>query len=249
MSTTVELVRANKVTAYWEGDGVAIGNFYKTHDKLKSIRSDEAEVLQAGFTMPDGEDVTAQQRLKAFKDFLSINASTFGIQFDPVDRRSDEFKFPNKYDDSNFGEFSKKILENAVVAAIDKVNANVVPGLVKAGLLVEGTEVAYDVADGEVEVKESYNNGSIKYGIANYPVMIGVGGLTTTVNATVSLVSGQLKKPKTMGDVALTQTGIKTFLTDAGILPKVEKKTKEEEVANEEAVVENGEVAVENDAE
>ena len=45
----------------------------------------------------------------------------------------------------------------------------------------------------------------------------------------VDVVSGQLKKPRELADgTPLTQTGVKTVLTDAGILPKLEKPAKAE---------------------
>jgi hypothetical protein len=57
-------------------------------------------------------------------------------------------------------------------------------------------------------------------------VAIAVNGAQANLTATVDLVSGQLKKPRNMGDVVITMTGIKNFLVEQGVLPKVEPKTK-----------------------
>ena len=44
-----ELKRANKITAYWEGEGVAVGVFYKTHDKITTVKSTDDVVIGSGF--------------------------------------------------------------------------------------------------------------------------------------------------------------------------------------------------------
>ena len=55
-------------------------------------------------------------------------------------------------------------------------------------------------------------------------VVIQVGDKNVETTCTVSAVSGQLKKPRELADgIVLTQTGIKTFLIDKEILPKIEK--------------------------
>lgn len=243
----MSLVRSNKVTAYWKGEHVAVGVFYKTHDKLKEVLSTDAEVVTAGFTMPEGTEeqpVTAGDKLAAFKNFLMANASAFGIQYDPVDRRADEFKFPNKYNDENLLEYSKKMAETAIAKTIAKVNNNVVPSLIKNAGLAEGSEVNYGVADkAEISIEESYNNGNIKYATVKYGVALQVGENTVNTSVTVGVVSGQLRKPRELADgIALTQTGIKEYLIENGLLPKVEKPAKEdtaEEVTSEDGATQD----------
>lgn len=243
MST--ELTRSNKVTAYWEGDGVAVGVFYKTHTKLLEVRSNTATVAECGFVMPEGTDeapVTAQDKLAAFKTFLQTNASAFGIQYDPVDRRKDEFKFPNKYDEETFTVYSKTMVEKSVGETLEKVQNNVINNLVKSGHLPAGTEVNYALNDNpELEIKEKYSNGNIKYADATYGIVIEVAGELTEVECTASVVSGQLKKPRELkaegNTVVLTQTGVKTYLIEAGLLPKIEKEKKDEEAIAEDVDV------------
>ena len=54
-------------------------------------------------------------------------------------------------------------------------------------------------------------------------------------SCTVSAVSGQLKKPRVFAeDVVLTQTGMKGFMVEKGLLPKIEKPVKESDVEAEE---------------
>ena len=224
-----ELKRSNKITAYWEGDGVAVGVYYKTHDKIATVKSTDDAVIGAGFVMPAGTEeapTTAAQKLEAFKTFLATNATAFGVQYDPVDRRADAFKFPGSYDAESFAEYSKKMLAMTIEGVLESVQTNVIAKMVKNGLLAEDAQVAYGIGEPTINVSESYSNGKLKYATAEYPVAIAVNGAQANLTATVELVSGQLKKPRNMGDVVITMTGIKNFLVEQGVLPKVEPKAK-----------------------
>lgn len=224
-----ELKRANKITAYWEGDGVAVGVFYKTHDKITTVKSTDDVVIGNGFEMPAGTEeapVTAAQKLEAFKTFLATNASAFGVQYDPVDRRADAFKFPGSYNEETFAEYSKKMLQMSIESVLESVQNNVIAKMIKNGHIAEGSVVQYGIGDVEVNVSETYANGKLKYATAEYPVAIAVNGAQTNMTASVELVSGQLKKPRNLGDVVMTMTGIKNHLVEQGILPKIEPKSK-----------------------
>lgn len=227
-----QLKRANKITAYWEGDGVAVGVFYKTHDKIVSVKSTDDAVIGAGFQMPSGTEenpVTAAQKLEAFKTFLATNATVFGVQYDPVDRRADAFKFPGSYDAETFAEYSKKMLTMALESVLESVQTNVVAKMIKNGHIAGGSFVQYGIGEPVVNISEVYTNGKLKYATAEYPVVIAVNGVQANLTATVELVSGQLKKPRNMGDVVMTMTGIKNFMVENGVLPKIEPKAKKSE--------------------
>ena len=224
-----ELKRANKITAYWEGDGVAVGVFYKTHDKITTVKSTDDAVIGACFEIPavtEENPVTAAQKLEAFKTFLATNATAFGIQYDPVDRRADAFKFPGSYDEESFAEYSKKILMMAIEGVLESLQSNIIAKMIKNELLPEGTVAQYGVGEPTINISESYSNGKLKYATAEYPVAFAVNGVQANLTATVDLVSGQLKKPRNMGEVTMTMTGIKNFLVEQGVLPKVEPKAK-----------------------
>lgn len=224
-----ELTRANKVTAYWEAGSVACAIFYKTHDKIKTIRSTDVEVMTAGFQMLEGTDeapVTAQQKLQSFKDFVAANAAVFGIQYDPVDRRADEFKFPSRYDANNVLEYAEKVLGMALDKVTESIQNNVVERMIKSGHLAEGAAIGYAVGDAQLDITENYANGFIKYATISYPVALTVDGNTANTTITVELVSGQLKKPRNIGDTVMTMTGVKELLIESGVLPKIEPKAK-----------------------
>ena len=114
-------------------------------------------------------------------------------------------------------------------SVLESVQNNVITKMINNGILAEGSMVQYGVGDAELTISESYANGKIKYATAEFPVAIAVNGVQAILTATVELVSGQLKKPRTMGDVVMTMTGIKNFLVENGVLPKVEPKAKKSE--------------------
>ena len=231
-----ELKRANKITAYWEGDGVAVGVFYKTHDKIITVKSTDDVVIGAGFEMPAGTEenpVTAAQKLEAFKTFLATNATAFGVQYDPVDRRADAFKFPGSYDAETFAEYSKKMLTMTLEGVLESVQTNIIAKMIKNELIPADSMVQYGVGESVINIAESYSNGKLKYATAEFPVAIAVNGVQANLVASVELVSGQLKKPRNMGDVVITMTGIKNFLVEQGVLPKVEPKAKKSAEAEE----------------
>lgn len=247
-----KLVRANKLTTVWSGeDGVAVGRFYKTHEKLMEVRSDNPIVIKAGFQMPETTEenpVTPQKKLEAFKSFLGMNAGILGIHYDPVDRRNDAYKFPSSYDEETFKEYSSKQADIAVSTLIDKVRTNVIDKMISAGHIPDDTKIEYGIGeDAVIDISESYNNGKLKYATAKYAVVLQVennqnGAQQISDEIKVELVSGQLRKPRTMENISLTQTAVKNALIENGILPKIEKVKKKDDT-------ENGEDAedVEND--
>mgnify|MGYP002520378815 CR=1 FL=1 len=119
---------------------------------------------------------TLAEKLEAFKTFLATNATAFGVQYDPVDRRADAFKFPGSYDAESFAEYSKKMLAMALEGALESVQNNVIAKMVKNELLAEGSMVQYGIGEPSISAAESYSNGKLKYATAIYPVAIAVNG-------------------------------------------------------------------------
>jgi len=236
----VELKRVNKVTTYWEGEGVAIGNFYRTNDKLGTVKSTDVAVITGGFKMPEGRpasegvaaiDVTPQEKLEAFKTFLEANAAVFGFTYDPVDRRPDQFKFPSKYDEATCAQFSLQILNNTLTEVATSVQNNIIDKMVKDGVVPAGSALAFSIGEAATLISEKYGSGSIKYATVTYPVTLVVGDNQVAINVEVGIVSGQLKKPRNFGTYPFTMTGIKNALIDNSVLPKIEQKPKEDKAA------------------
>lgn len=233
----MELLRANKITAVFAGEGVIVASFYRTHNKLGQVRSDDAKIAELGYVAPvagEGEEITPTQKLTHFKEFIQANAVQFGYTFDPVDRRSEGNKFPSKYDAETFAETGIAV----VTARIAEIGASLqksVDSLIKAKALGEGSvieaEVMSTVEDLVVNATETYKDGSLKYADAQVAVSFVLNGLQYDTVVPINLVSGQLKKSREIGEdkQPLTATSVKKILTTASLLPVVEKKEKEKE--------------------
>lgn len=216
------MVRANKVTAFWDGNGVANAIFYRTHNKVATVKSDEC-----GFQFPESteeHEVTAREKLAAFKAFVQENAAQFGVVYDPVDRRPDDQKIP-VLTAENVVEYAKKVLESTMEKILGQLQSGYIAKAISRGLLPESAAVAYGVGDGTANINESYAKGGIKYATVTFPVAFAVNGAQKDTTCDVEVVSGQLKKPRMLADgVVMTQTGIMKMLVECSVLPKVEPK-------------------------
>lgn len=237
-----KLIRANKLTTVWSGDDeVAVGRFYKTHEKIQEIRSDNPVVVKAGFKMPETTEenpVSPQQKLESFKSFLGMNAGVFGIHYDPVDRRSDKYKFPSSYDVELFKEYSLKQAKDVLQAVVQKTQTGVIDKMISAGHIPDDTKIDFGIyEEAKIDITEQYKNGNIKYATAKYEVILQIENTESARQIkdviVVELVSGQLRKPRFMENISLTQTAIKNAFVESGILPKIERKSKKEESAED----------------
>lgn len=240
------LKRANRVTALWEGEGIAVGTFYKTKEKLTQVRSDDVALSNAGFTMPetvldtDGTtliEATGNDKLQAFRDFLQANAAIFGVYFDPVDRRVE--KYPGKYDEETFSRIASDVLGSRLDGIVESMQGQI-DKLIEQEV-IPFSELSYSMGEPSIVINELYKDESLKYADAVYPVTFTLGEKGIAMDIKVSLVSGQLKKPRELVDgVSMTMTGLKNMLIEGEILPKpVPKKAKVvEEVENIEETAE-----------
>jgi len=230
-----ELIRSNKVTARHGGDGVIIGTFYKTHDKLGEVKSDDPKVVELGYTVPQSVnasegvepiEVTPKQKLDSFKDFLQVNATVFGFAYDPVDRRNDGNKYPSKYTEVILLDTASSIIVGKLGELVNDVQKSV-DKAVADGLLAEGSKLSCDIGVGQVSVQEKYKNENLKYADVSFPVSFKIGDKSVSLNVKVNLVSGQIKKPRELDKYTMTITGLKTALIDGSVLPEAPKKAKE----------------------
>ena len=237
MENMVSMVRANKVTAFWDGNGVANAIFYRTHNKVATVKSDAC-----GFQFPESteeHEVTAREKLAAFKAFVQENAAQFGVVYDPVDRRPDDQKIP-VLTAENVVEYAQKILEATMEKILGQLQNGYIAKAISRGLLAESTAIAYGVGGGVPNINESYAKGGIKYATVTFPVAFAVDGKQYDTTCDVEVVSGQLKKPRMLADgVVMTQTGIMKMLVEAGILPKVEPKPRPKKSEAEDAEAES----------
>jgi len=247
-----ELIRANKVTARFEGEGVIVGTFYKTHDKLGEVKSNSTEVVGLGYKMPESipasegvepVEVTPKQKLDSFKEFLQVNATAFGFTYDPIDRRNNGNKYPSKYDEPTLLDTATKILSEKMgelVASVQKT----VDGYIKNKIMDAGSQITCNIGVGNIAVQEKYKNENLKYADATFPVTVGIGaqdavGPSIALNVVIKLVSGQIKKPRELDKYPMTITGLKTALVEGKVLPEPPKKEEKKEDTDKTAEVAN----------
>lgn len=239
----MDLLRANKLTVYFSERNVMVGIFYKTNTKLGSVDSTDKKVKLLGYKEPISIDVDnkdglpatytpSQDRLRSFREFLILNATAFGYVYDPVDRRAENEKYPSQYNEDLFYEYSAKVVKESLNDVINQVQERTIDKMVEQGHLHKGCQIRCILSEEgiTIETNEMYKNGFIKYATASFPVKFGITTEPTMVDTKidVNLVSGQLKKPRTIGEYVFTAHGIKTMLVDAKILPKIEKPKEEE---------------------
>ena len=68
-----DLVRSNKITAFWEGENVAKGVFYKTHTKIKEVNDKIGDVRPLAFA-------DARQAIR----YIRENAAKYKIKPDRI---------------------------------------------------------------------------------------------------------------------------------------------------------------------
>jgi len=228
--------RANKVTTYFAGEGIMVATFYRTHNKLGQIRSDDERVLAGGFVMPvsteaapgiEAKEVTPNEKLEAFKAWITANSTLFGFYYDPIDRRSEGSKFPAKYDEAIFTDTAIKVVTETLTNVVTSVQNNTIGSMINQGHVPAGTQIQCSSSAPKVTIQELYKNGNIKYATAEFDIVFTIADKSTTIPVVVKIISGQLQKPRNLGTYVFTAAGLKSALVDATLLPKIEKPKEE----------------------
>lgn len=227
----MELVRSNRVSVQKVGD-VDVARFWKTHKVVKEVTTTDA--TGKGYTPDTTLNATAQREL--FRQWVCKNAGSFGIQYDPQDRREDANKFPSKYtSDELLMEWACKIVTGDIQEWTGKV-AEEYKAVLAIKEITADTPMEIVTRNGK-SVTPKYGNGNWSYATVDVTATIQViDGDTTNegyVTIMVELVSGQMKKPSRIGDSTYTYTAYKTELLKdiQGFLPSKDSKaeTKVEE--------------------
>jgi len=95
-NSSSELIRANRVSVKPLGD-CFIADFYRTHKKLKTINSSDIPADKWQKHDPLLKETTKLQIREDFRSYCISEAKTFGIEYDPVDRRTDANKRASSY--------------------------------------------------------------------------------------------------------------------------------------------------------
>lgn len=218
------LTRANRLSVVADGDGFK-ASFYRTHRHIADIRSHET-----GWTPNPEANKTAQR--EDFRLFVISIAQELDIIWQPEDMRTEDNRRCRAYPNDEFLIADVKAL---VSGDIQQMVAGFPVGIVSLKSIdVEDIEPMVTTAKGYDLAKMGIIDGKYEkngnWAWANLPMVVTLeaGGQEVYVTFTAQLVSGQLKKPASIGDLGFTQTGfnvnVKQSLIEAGVLAKEEPK-------------------------
>ena len=251
-TTTTTLTRANRLTVKPNGEGFT-ADLFRTHKHLLTIESaDHGTAWQAHD--PAAKDTTKLQLREDYRAWIVSNAATFGIDYDPIDRRTDDNKRIASYLTDNdlvndaiamvsadiedyLGNLTDRAFIHSYLIACD--------GIEPMTTTSKGSDLSkMGVLDGKYVStgKWAWANLALTVTIACYkPTATARDATATPADITevyqpiaMALVSGQLKKPHMTQ--TMWNTEVRKSLIEAGVLvdaPKTEptKPTAEETAA------------------
>lgn len=189
-----DLMRANRVAVKANGENI-VADFYRTHKAVASIHSENTD-----WSMP--ENVTNKLAAREnFRVWAIEHAAEYGIQYDPVDRRSAENTRTPKYEnDKMLIDDAMSMILPEMRALVDKVTVKY-PAVEWAG--VEHDEIVpmtkttsgKDLANlGILNGRYGKGEGNWAWAIVKFTVTIKYKGNECYIPVQMQLVSGQLKK-------------------------------------------------------
>lgn len=223
-----DLVRANRVAIRTMGEDI-VAVFYRTHKLLKEINSNDTT-----WNAPE-RAVNKLMVRENFRLWIIENAAEFGIQYDPIDRRSAENTRTPKYetDDMLIKDAESMILPE-MRALVDKVTVKY-PDVEWAGVAHDEIVPMTKTGSGKELTSLGIVNGRYGKGAGNwawavvkFTVTIKYRGNECYIPVQMQLVSGQLKKT----GIGITDfiAKVKTEIIGAGLATAEEldpPKTKE----------------------
>lgn len=228
-----DLVRANRVAIRTMGENI-VAVFYRTHKLLKEINSNDTT-----WNAPE-QAVNKLMVRENFRLWIIENAAEFGIQYDPIDRRSAENTRTPKYetDDMLIKDAESMILPE-MRALVDKVTVKY-PDVEWAGVAhdeivpMTKTGSGKELTDlGIVNGRYGKGEGNWAWAVVKFTVTIKYRGNECYIPVQMQLVSGQLKKTG-IGITDFTAK-VKTEIIEAGLATAEEldpPKTKESKQAD-----------------
>lgn len=197
-----ELVRANRVSVQAKDEGGFVATFYRTHKVVATVDSIGVE-----WGDTTGLNKTAQREM--FRIWVCEHSQVFGIAYDPVDRRDTPNQMPAKYtSDELLLETAGNLVASDIHEWVDKASKEWNLPLEVIGIV--GEEIVPVTHRNGKDVSPKYGNGNWAWALVKVLVTVQSCGVEGYATMECSLVSGQLKKPVTIGELGYTYTGLKT---------------------------------------
>ena len=231
MTNTTTLTRANRIAVQTTNEGFK-ADFYRTHKKLTTIFSEET-------TWMADESMNKSAQREDFRRFAIENADTFGINYDPADKRELGNVRIAKYDSEHtLMVDAMDFMIGDVATLISKCPYGVEYGSLMAESVTpvthsaKGTNlVTLGIIDGRYE-----KSGNWAWADVEMTLTLRKAEQEIYYSFNCQLVSGQLKKPH------ITQTAfnesIKESLKEIGLWEEESKESKDSKDTSEEVKVE-----------
>lgn len=223
-----ELRRANRITVIANEGGSYKADLWKTHKLVQTVHSPES-----GW-MPNPDDNKTAQR-EGFRRWVIDHAGDYGVLWSPEDKRAESNVRKSCYKDiEDISEDVGKMLVPDIDGFLSKcpyeldIYSITVDDVTPMQTTPKGTPLeSMGVVDGKYA-----KSGNWAWATVYVTITARIKGQELYLPTTIQLVSGQLKKPTTLGDGGYTQTGWNTALKQemvlAGILVEEEKPSTEE---------------------
>lgn len=189
------MTRANRVTVVVENDNM-VGTYWRTHKRLTSITSSDTDWT------PD-EDANATANRESFRKYLIDKANDIGIEYDPHDRRTEDNRFPSKWsDEETIADWAVRLASKGLIEWASKAENIAIGEIQFLGL-------------SEVEGKDlQYANGNYAWASIELDVEITRGDSSCNLLIAMDIVSGQMRKPKGIGNHKWNYTGLVDAIND-----------------------------------
>lgn len=234
MEQTTNTQRANRISVQPTETGFK-AIFHRTHKVLGEVNSENTT-----WEAMKGINRSAQREL--FRLWICEHSTEYGYTYDAEDRRESENLFPSRYESEDMvKEWASKIVKADIEEWTAKTADEYKTELHLVSVNAEDIKPVTFSKSGK-EVKAQYNNGNWAWADISVVTTVGMGAIKEDgtcdsygwVTMSVSLVSGQLKKPTEIGDLGYTFTGFKTELNkDLGMKTPEKPETKKESKKSE----------------
>ena len=238
-NTTNTLTRSNKLTVK-VSDGILQGDFFRTHKHLLTVSAHET-----GWTAPANANKTTER--ESFRLWLMEHAATYGIMYDPTDRRNEaNIRKATYKTEADVAEDAVAMVAPDIDTFVSKMPmADRISGhriTVESLTPKTHTSKGTDLSTMGIEDGKYASNGNLAWFDIEGVVTMDTakGEIYQTIR--MELVSGQLKKFR------MTQTQWNTevlasmleagVVTEEELAPKKEKKAKAEKSAKAETPAE-----------
>lgn len=190
-----ELVRANRVVVKNADNGNLIGEFWRTHKYVVSVKMSE---LPENLAKQIPQDGNKSQIREEFRSIIKKNADKFGINYDDTDRRTAENKRKPRYTtDLELIEDVTTVVNTDMPALVSKCKYDITYGGVEITNIKPKSKTGSGTPLSQLGINDGkYKNGNWAWADIMTEVTVKYKSNPVRIYLPIQLVSGQIKKTK-----------------------------------------------------